>query len=344
VRGVVTLVALGAVIAFPAVSAGRGAPSQAASTAVCGGLSAAYNPAAPPAYDHVVVIMDENVSERNIVGNTAQAPYLNQLAAACALATHYHAATHPSQPNYMPPTSGTFPTYAGGPQPSGADNIFRQLQAADGSGGWRSYQESMSFNCNSPSSPLPFYKGHDPAEWYTDLKSPTNTCKLYDVPLSKLDAAITADTGSAPTDTFPRFAWVTPNKCNDMHWVTGCPEAQSQRIEAGDAWLKTYVTRLTQTDAYVKGRMLILITWDEGNADTHAKFNSDCTQPAIYTVDTSCSVALIAASAYVAPHTWDTTTTTYSHYAIFVTVEHILGLTPPAGSRTAPDMRATLKF
>jgi len=48
----------------------------------------------PPAYSHVIWIMMENHSFGDIIGNTAQAPYLNTLAAECGLATNYHNASH----------------------------------------------------------------------------------------------------------------------------------------------------------------------------------------------------------------------------------------------------------
>jgi acid phosphatase len=58
-----------------------------------------------PAYDHIVVVVEENHSFGEIVGNP-QAPYINSLAAGGALLTNYHAITHPSQPNYLALYSG----------------------------------------------------------------------------------------------------------------------------------------------------------------------------------------------------------------------------------------------
>jgi acid phosphatase len=59
----------------------------------------------PATYAHVVVIMEENLSYKNAIGSI-KAPYLNQLASQCALATNFHNETHGSQPNYMAATSG----------------------------------------------------------------------------------------------------------------------------------------------------------------------------------------------------------------------------------------------
>src|SRR5438045_9780730 len=51
-----------------------------------------------PAYDHIVVVVEENHSFGEIIGNP-QAPYINSLASGGALLTNYHAVTHPSAPN-----------------------------------------------------------------------------------------------------------------------------------------------------------------------------------------------------------------------------------------------------
>src|SRR3954452_22212513 len=53
-----------------------------------------------PAYDHIVVVVEENHSFGEIIGNP-QAPYINSLASGGALLTNYHAVTHPSEPNYF---------------------------------------------------------------------------------------------------------------------------------------------------------------------------------------------------------------------------------------------------
>src|SRR6476469_1662544 len=64
-----------------------------------------------PAYDHIVVVVEENHSFGEIIGNP-QAPYINSLANSGALLTNYHAITHPSQPNYLALYAGrTFTGY-----------------------------------------------------------------------------------------------------------------------------------------------------------------------------------------------------------------------------------------
>jgi hypothetical protein len=66
------------------------------------------------------------------------------------------------------------------------------------------------------------------------------------VPLSTLAVDLA---GATP----PRFIWVTPDLCNDIH---DCPSA------TGDAWLARTVPTLLSSPAMSNG--VLFITWDEG--------------------------------------------------------------------------------
>ena len=93
-----------ALLVAPAGASNAGtAPKAAAPTGPCGLL--AYPQVNKPVYQHIVVIMDENLSYASFNAST-QAPYLHGLGAACGSEKNMHAATHPSQANYMAATSG----------------------------------------------------------------------------------------------------------------------------------------------------------------------------------------------------------------------------------------------
>src|SRR6185312_10765742 len=62
--------------------------------------------AAPPHFDHVVVVMEENTSGTSIYGNSS-APYINSLKDNGVYFTNSFAITHPSQPNYLALFSGS---------------------------------------------------------------------------------------------------------------------------------------------------------------------------------------------------------------------------------------------
>src|SRR5678815_612590 len=61
--------------------------------------------ASVPQFGHVVMVLEENHSYSEVVGNSAM-PYLNSLAAQYGLATQYFANTHPSIGNYFMLTTG----------------------------------------------------------------------------------------------------------------------------------------------------------------------------------------------------------------------------------------------
>ena len=61
---------------------------------------AAFNIEGVPAYDNIFIIMEENKSTDAILGNTAYAPYMNQLLAKYNQLTTYYSTGNPSEPNY----------------------------------------------------------------------------------------------------------------------------------------------------------------------------------------------------------------------------------------------------
>src|SRR6202035_4095598 len=89
--------ALLVVLLLAVVVAPGGTPplTKASANRPCGKL-----PLSSTAYKHVVWIWMENHSYEEIIGS-AEAPYINSLAAQCGLATNYHNVSHPSLPNYI---------------------------------------------------------------------------------------------------------------------------------------------------------------------------------------------------------------------------------------------------
>jgi len=201
--------------------------------------------AASPRVQHVVVILMENKDETSVIGS-GQAPYLNQLARACAMAADYHGVAHPSLPNYLALTGGSTFGVTDDKPPSvhrlGGASIFSQL-----GGDWRSYQESMAVPCQK------YGKGsyapkHNPAAYYTRLTD----CAANDVPLPAhptFDAA---------------FTFVTPNLAHDMH---------NGSVAQGDAWLSTFVPTVLASPQYQAGTLALFITWDENDGPNHAAGN-----------------------------------------------------------------------
>ena len=53
-----------------------------------------------PTPSHVLIVIEENRSQANIIGNKS-APFINALAAGGAMMAQSFAETHPSEPNYL---------------------------------------------------------------------------------------------------------------------------------------------------------------------------------------------------------------------------------------------------
>lgn len=299
----------------------------AASGGPCGSMASSFDPANPPAYAHVVVIMDENLSYNGWFGS-ASAPYSNGLAAQCALATNATGATHPSQPNYVAPLAGVLQVWNGAAQHTSADNLLHQLDAAGSS--WLALEESMSKPCSATTSGT-YKTGHNPAVWLSDLSaSGDGSCARDDVgfTLSSFDPS-----------TFPAFTWITPNLCDDMHWQTGCPGSDATRVQTGDAWLSQVLPAIFGSPDYQAGKTLVLLTWDEGNESS--KSGIDCTTQT--SIDSSgCHVGLVAASAYITPGTRDATR--YTPYSVLAAIENLEGLPLLGRAATATPLGPAMGF
>jgi hypothetical protein len=193
---------------------------------------------APASYDHVVWILMENHSYNEIIGSSA-APYINQIAGECGLATNYFAISHPSLPNYIALTSGSTQGITDDNPPSShplnVASIFSQLDP----GNWRSLEESMPSNCDQTDSGE-YAVRHNPAAYYVNLSD----CATLDVPYSL----------STAPDLSAKFTFVTPNLIDDMHDGT---------IGQGDSWLSQFLPKVLSSSEYQAGKTAVYITWDE---------------------------------------------------------------------------------
>jgi acid phosphatase len=302
-------------------------PLPAPTPGPCGGLAGDYDPAHPPVYKHVVVIMEENLSYTTWQ-KSAQTPYTHALAAACGSETNYHGATHPSQPNYMAVSSGVA-SHVGAFTTN--ENIFHQVQVSGGT--WRDYAESMTSACQATETGT-YKPGHTPAYWYQDLRTPTNTCAQDDVPMSPaLDNAISADS-------LPTFAWISPNECNGFYHVSACSDSASQTIPDGDAWLKTMMGRLTAMPSYQQGQTLIVVTWDEGDVGNEIN-GIDCTSAANASLS-DCHMPTFVVSPYISPG--ETDSSAQNHYTLGGTIADILGQARVGREVGAGSLRSGMTF
>src|SRR5271165_6770072 len=103
---------------------------------------------------HVFIVMEENQSFTDIIGNPSM-PYLNSLAKAYSSAPGYYANAHPSIGNYFMLTTGQIITNNDGYMGTvTVDNVVRELLAAGKT--WKEYSESL---------PYQGYDGGDTGEY-----------------------------------------------------------------------------------------------------------------------------------------------------------------------------------
>ncbi len=155
--------------------AAAAAPRSPAFTGLCGAMAGS----APSRVKHVMFILEENRSYRQVIGDAAALgdPYINGvLVPSCGLAANFHNFSHPSLPNYLALTSGKAAgtgtdtdcsKVANCPQPQ--SSIFSQLGNAGRS--WREYAASMPANCY-PSNSGKYLVRHAPPPYYTSSPVP----------------------------------------------------------------------------------------------------------------------------------------------------------------------------
>ena len=81
--------------------------------------------ATTPAYDHVVIVIEENHSFTQVIGNRTAAPYINQFADAGVNFPSVCAISHPSQPNYLEFFPGSNRDVIDDSRPRNPDNSSR---------------------------------------------------------------------------------------------------------------------------------------------------------------------------------------------------------------------------
>ncbi|MGI8522833.1 MAG: alkaline phosphatase family protein [Nocardioides sp.] len=218
-----------------------------------------------PRLDHIFVIMLENHSRSSVIDD-ANAPYLTALAHRHAMADHYYGVTHPSMPNYIASIGGdNF-----GIQDDNDQNVVhldrRNLvdQLSEAKVSWGAYMEDLPADKQASYGPTVngtvehlYAKKHNPFVLFDSVKNdPKRMARVRDY------TRLSHDLNRAHP---PKFVWISPNQCNDMHGgvydtVPGHPETPcpygSTKDDANDAALKA------KADAFVKHAVHTIRTSD----------------------------------------------------------------------------------
>jgi phospholipase C len=221
------------------------------SLVACGGNAAfggppstitTVTPTSGPAVEHVVVVVEENHSYSQVIGNSSM-PYLNGLASSYSLATNYYADIHPSLPNYFMLTTGsTVALLDSYPGPYNGPNIASVLTAAGKS--WKVYAENLPQVGYTGGDAYPYVKHHNPFAYFSSvLNDPAQQQNI--VPFSQFQSDLSAGT-------LPSYSFVVPNLLNDAH---------DGSLAQADGWLQTNIGPLVKNSVFAN--TLLIIVFDE---------------------------------------------------------------------------------
>lgn len=251
-----------------------------------------------PKYDHVVVVVEENHSYDDVLGNSISGPimigpggliqspgssddYIRSLAKGGASMTNFSGEAHPSQPNYIAMFSGsTYGVTSDAPVPLiKKTSLGGELLKAGYT--FKGYSEGLPAVGSTVTKTGSYHRSHAPWSEFSDVPIKDN------VPYTQFPAA--KDYSKLPT-----LSFVIPSLSHDMH---------SGTIESADQWLKknmgSYATWAKTHNS------LLIVTWDEGDGGNH--------------------IATIFSGAHIKPGKYEESA---NHYSMLRTIEDMYGVKP----------------
>lgn len=278
-------------------------------------FAVAQGAAQVPASDHVFLLMEENHSYEQVVGNSAM-PYFNSLIKSNGLATNYDANSHYSIPDYFWITTGQYvTTYDPTKSVFNVDNVTRYLMSAGKT--WKAYEESIPSAGYTGPTVEPYEKNHDPFAYFTDVVNSSEKANI--VPFTELAKDIA-------NNQLPNYGFITPNSKDDAH---------TSNLAAADSWLKKNIAPLLASAPFQPGGDgLLIITFDES-------VDSDCrplkTCPKLPENGGGGRVATVVIGPNV--KSGYKSSTFYQHPSVLRTMLLALGInSAPGAAKSAPSM------
>jgi phosphatidylinositol-3-phosphatase len=256
-----------------------------ATAAMAAGLAASGSAAVrhdPGNSDHVrldraFIIVLENHSQHSVIGDP-NAPFITSLAQRYGEAANYFGVTHPSEPNYLAMLSGSN-WWLNNDNPANRLDHTNLVDELDAAGiRWAGYMEALPADNPLtdfwPSSSAPLYASkHNPFVFFNDIRnSPADVANIK--PYTDLAGDLNAPHA-------PRFVFITPDQCNDMHGgvfsaVPGHPETpcpfgsanddpnDAQLKKNADAFVQQAVTTIMSSRAWTRHSAIFIVA-DEGD-------------------------------------------------------------------------------
>ena len=257
--------------------------------------------AAPWSPAHIVVVIEENHSFDQIIGNP-DAPFINKLAKEGALFTDAHALHHPSQPNYLA-------LFSGSTQGADSNGAVAETPLTTPNLGAALIAKGYSFAGYAEGLPEVGSLASSARGGYARKHNPWSNWQAVDPGANQLAASANQPFKNFPSDfaRLPTVAFAVPNLYNDQHGDGLTSDRTLIRIS--DDWLKRNLSDYAQWA--VTHDSLLILTWDEDDGDTAANH-----------------IATIMIGAQVRPGRYDQR---IDHHSVLRMIEDFYGL-PHAGA------------
>lgn len=193
-------------------------------------------------FNKVMIIVFENTDYENAI----KQPYFSGLMKEGAIATNYHAETHPSQGNYIALISGSLYGVTNDRNVTLDKRHIGDLLEDSGKS-WKVYAEGFPGHCFLGERSGRYVRKHVPFISFLNVQNNPERCNRIQ------------DTNSFQKDfsagTLPDYSLYVPDLNNDGH-DTG--------VAYGDRWLKTNFDSILHSSKMPKD-LLVIITFDEGS-------------------------------------------------------------------------------
>lgn len=227
-------------------------PKTSATTSASPTPGACVGASAPAQWQHIVVLIFENKTYDEVIG---QAPYITSLADECATVLDWKDADtrvdgsldgkYKSKPSYATLTSGLSPSVHGLVNDSyesttNVDNIYNQLNLAGLT--FKNYQGSEEDGCTVR------FAGdyHDALRYYDNIAA---ICDEHDVSISTFQSDL--ESGNLPA-----FSMLLPSNDDNMH---------NNNIYDADEYAQVIMDEILDSPAYAQGDLAVFFLWDENS-------------------------------------------------------------------------------
>ena len=237
----------------------------------------------------MLIVVLENANYESAVDQ----PFMKDFAAHGALLTNYHGVGHPSQPNYVGLTAGTYDGVSGDGNVTLDLRHIGDLLESKGKT-WKAYAEGYPGGCFLGKSSGAYARKHVPFLSFSNVTNDPKRCANI------VEASAFSD--DVAQGKAPNYSFFVPDLNNDGH---------DTDVATADQWLARTIGPLLKNGAFMKGT-LVVVTFDE---DEYFVRNGVMVNNHVYTALAGDSVAPGGTSGEL-----------YDHYSLLRTIEDGLGL------------------